>query len=120
MKDSIVDRHEIRCLQAIDMGLQGLPDVNVGESERDFARLIQDRIDRLREIMEDVEQGSHEATTIPSPPSPTGDRPAWMQRSAMQIVTQLPLERDAARAVLAIVQELAATMHPQPAKGGGQ
>jgi hypothetical protein len=78
--------------------------------EPDFARLVQDRIDRLREIMEELERGDDEAAT-PSPPSPTASRPAWMQRAAMQIVSQLPIERDAAREVLEITRELLATMH---------
>lgn len=109
--------HEIKCLYAIDAGLQGLPHIDMTGHEPDFARLVQDRIDRLREIMEELEGGDHEAVT-PSPPSPTGDRPAWMQRAAMQIVTQLPIEQHEALKVLEITRELLATMHPQPAKGG--
>jgi hypothetical protein len=109
--------HEIRCLEAIDAGLQGLPHIDMTGHEPDFARLVQDRIDRLREIMEELEGGDHEAATTPSVPSPTASRPAWMQRAAMQIASQLPIERDAAREVLEITRELVATMHREPAKG---
>jgi nitrogen-specific signal transduction histidine kinase len=55
-KGTLVDRldHEIRCLEAIDAGLQGLAQIDVSGSEADFAHLVQDRIDRLREIRDEI------------------------------------------------------------------
>ncbi len=60
MSESIIDRldHEIRCLEAIDAGLQGLPHIDILNAEAHFAHLVQDRIDRLREISEELHGGS--------------------------------------------------------------
>jgi hypothetical protein len=65
---SVVDRldHEIRCLEAIDAGLQSLPLGDFLGSEADFAHLVQDRIDRLREIMEELEGGEQGADNAPA------------------------------------------------------
>lgn len=56
-KGALGDRldHEICCLSAIELGLQGLACSPIHGGERDFAHLVQDRIDRLREIQKDIE-----------------------------------------------------------------
>lgn len=56
-KGSIADQleHEVTCLEAIDVALQCLHRSDISGHERAFAHLVQDRVDRLREIQSQVE-----------------------------------------------------------------
>jgi hypothetical protein len=120
-QDSFVDRieHEIRCLKAIDVGLQGLPPVNVGESERDFAHLIQDRIDSLVEIMDDLEARDREAGHGCEPVSPAKlPRPAGSRSDELATLDALDREIRVARGIEAALEGMFLAANRDPRLGG--